>query len=57
MTQDYFDIIESLQKGFLRMEELKGRPEQYDGRAVSIALTHLETAMLWLTNALKSNGA
>ena len=51
--QEFFDIIADLQHGLEKIEALKKVPDQYDGRGIAIAITHLETAMLWLTNAKK----
>lgn len=45
-------IIEGLQQQFLKLEELKASPEsRLDKRALAIAMTELETSMLWLANA------
>jgi len=46
-------IVMRLQTGVDAITALKAKPEEFDARGVSIALTHLETAMLWVANALK----
>jgi hypothetical protein len=45
-------IIAGLQQQFLKLEELKASPESLlNKRALAIAMTELETGMLWLANA------
>jgi hypothetical protein len=45
-------ILAGLQAQFLTIEALKASPSSaLDKRALAIALTELETAMLWLANA------
>lgn len=46
------DVVMELQRTFLRIEEMKADPASpLNKRALAIALTELETAMLWLANA------
>jgi hypothetical protein len=47
------EIIQHTEQAKLKMELLRNPAfaEQYDGRALSIAVTHLETAQLWTANA------
>ena len=52
---EFVAIIASLQAGAEQIARLKGHPDAWDARGLSIALTHLETAMLWLTNARKDS--
>ena len=51
--EELIGIIVHLQTGVVAVTALKAKPDEFDARGVSIALTHLETAMLWVANALK----
>ncbi len=46
------DLITTLHIALADINTIKGRqPAVADGRCLSIAATHLETAMLWVANA------
>ncbi len=46
------DLIQKLQEQFLMLEALKASPvSTLNRRALAIAATELETAMLWIANA------
>lgn len=55
MTDDeskVFVVIQGLQVQLLQIQELKASPDStLDKRALAIAVTELETSMLWLANA------
>ena len=53
MEEKDVSIVQQMEACKLRLDELKKEPEKYDGRAISIAITNLETAMLWFANAKK----
>lgn len=57
MTPEYINIIAALQAAIEQMTALKGKPDSYDGRSLSVAITHAETAQLWFTNAVKESGS
>lgn len=47
-----FDILVNLEMQVLHLKKLQGLPDtMLDKRALSIAITHLETAQLWLANS------
>ena len=46
-------IIVALEEVKRTLEDLKAEPLRYDGRSLSIAITHLETAQLWFANSRK----
>ena len=47
-----FGIIQGIQEQFLKLEALKAADGSLlNKRALAIAMTELETAMLWLANA------
>lgn len=46
------DVIAALERGNLDIKRAQADPEsRLDKRALSIAITHLETAQLWLANS------
>ena len=47
------EVIALMEQARLKMESLRQarHAEQVDGRAISIAVTNLETAQLWVANA------
>ena len=45
----YLLLIQETQSAMARLAAL--REKGWDGRAISIAMTHIETAQLWATNA------
>lgn len=49
------DAIQHLEQAKTLIEQLRlaKREEEVDGRALSIAITHLETGQLWIANAKK----
>ena len=55
MDQDdaaVIDLIAGLQEQFLKLQALKAAPGSLlNTRALAIAATELETAMLWIANA------
>lgn len=51
---DWLNLITGLQTGLDHINRVKLLPAtMVDARALSIAATHLETAMLWVANARK----
>lgn len=50
--KEYMDFIAATEVALAALNAMKSSGS--DGRAVSIAITHLETAQLWATNALCS---
>lgn len=53
MTEEHWiALIGAMQMMLDTVNELKNSPDA-DGRSLSIAATHLETAMLWVANAKK----
>jgi hypothetical protein len=53
MDEEIIAIIVGLQEQYDSIQKLKEKPGSFDGRSISIALTELDTAMLWLANARK----
>lgn len=53
LVQIFFEAISKLEEGKNAIEALRAlkRDEEIDGRALSIAVTNLETAQLWVANA------
>lgn len=51
MEADDVKLVQELELSKIKLEAMKQDVENYDGRAISIAITHLETAMLWFANA------
>jgi hypothetical protein len=51
-TAKTLELLHTLITAQAQMEALRALPA-FDARAVAIALTHLETAQLWLANARK----
>lgn len=47
------EIISAMESIKRTLEDLKAEPKNYDGRSLSIAITHLETAQLWFANSRK----
>jgi len=51
------EIVQLLEQAKLKIEQTRGLKfpgtddSMFDGRATSIAVTHLETAQLWFANA------
>ncbi len=52
-TNDDVNMVQELEVAKLKLDKFKQDTEHYDGRALSIAITHLETAMLWFANSRK----
>lgn len=52
MEEDGILIIQEMEVVKIKLDELKNNPYK-DSRAISIAITHLETAMLWFANSRK----
>jgi len=53
MDEEILELIIKMQECFLKLEEFKKGANELDKRALSIAMTELETSMLWLANARK----
>ena len=53
MDEADISIVQHMEAIKLRLDELKKHPEKYDGRALSVTITYLETAMLWFANSRK----
>lgn len=52
--QDWVRIVDHMMSSLDTINRIKGLPADIvDARALSIAATHLETAMLWVANARK----
>jgi hypothetical protein len=51
-TAKTLELLHTLITAQGQIEALRALPT-FDGRALAIALTHLETAQLWLANARK----
>lgn len=49
MDETYLKFIETTEAAIAYLRQL--RDAGWDARAISIALTHLETGQLWATNA------
>lgn len=49
----FIELAMLAEKIKLEIDALKIDTGSWDGRSLSIAITHLETAMLWLANARK----
>lgn len=45
------EIISLLEQAKILLEAAKTQLEDFDGRAISIAITNLETSQLWVANA------
>jgi hypothetical protein len=52
MDEKAIEIIAAMEMANISLGKLKADPS-FDGRAISIAITNLETAMLWVANARK----
>lgn len=52
MEEAALNVVCSLQETLEKINGLRSDP-LFDGRSISIAATHLETAMLWVANARK----
>jgi hypothetical protein len=50
--EKWVELISAMEMTLQAINSIKGRPE-VDARAMSVAATHLETAMLWVANARK----
>ncbi len=48
--QDVVLMIQEMEIIKIKLDALKGNKD-YDGRSIAIAITNLETAMLWFANA------
>lgn len=53
MDEKFIQILSQLQVLYLEIEKLKETPGTVDPRSVAVALTYLDTAMLWVANARK----
>jgi hypothetical protein len=53
MDEKILNIVIALQAAYQEIEKLRETPGTIDGRSVSVALTHLDTTLLWLANARK----
>ena len=51
-TEDDVKLVQEMETVKLKLDELK-KDTNFDGRALSICITHLETAMLWFANSRK----
>ena len=51
--QDWIDLIAQMQKSFVWLDRIKAHPDWADSRGIAIAMTHLETALLWVAHAKK----
>jgi len=51
--EELIGIIVHLQTGVVAVTALKAKPDEFDARGISIALTYMETAMLWIASAIK----
>lgn len=50
---EFLEFVTEMQSILERINALKGNPG-FDARAVAVAATNYETAMLWVANARKS---
>jgi hypothetical protein len=49
----WLELITAMQLTLDAINELKTQPQHCDPRAMAVAATNLETAMLWVANARK----
>jgi hypothetical protein len=52
VEEDDVRLVMEMEQVKIKLDELKNNP-YHDSRAISIAITHLETAMLWFANSRK----
>jgi len=49
--QEWIELISAMEMVKQALDGIKANPALADPRGISIAITHLETSMLWVANA------